>query len=269
MQGAQPKSNEKHIYYATKDKAIQFEKTNYDKIVFFRGTDGHFVAGDHSALILYYLVLPKIKKSLTFRKDNEYHSGETRFRYGFVSIKNVDNYVKKISELPFIKGGYARTEDRIIFTLEEPISKSKIEELANTEELMRDKLMGAISNPSAMPKTYRALHTLCRETYILVSRKCNNIDRALLTNRLQNFAHDSFIDFIAGCRDKNLFEAKMNRICQRLDDLQMEILAEEAAGVWSMSQLHRLAFCASQALQHLKTERKKVTSWKTTSQVSK
>ena len=134
---------------------------------------------------------------------------------------------------------------------------------------MRDKLTSAISNPKAMPKTYRALHTLCQETYVMASRKCSEVDRHLLTSKLQNLAHDSFTDFIAGCRDKNLFEAKMDNICKRLDDFQIELLASEASGVWTMSQVHRLAYAASQALVHLKTERKKVTSWKSTSQISK
>lgn len=254
------KPTEKKRYYAAKDKAIEFEKTNYDKIVFFRGTDDHFIACDHSALIFYYLVLPRINKSLTFRKDND--NSSNRFTYGSLSIRSIQKYAKLTSELDFIKDSYVLTDDRLLFELKQPVDKTLMEELAHTEDIKREKLANSIFNSAAMPITYRAIRKLNSETYLMVSRRCDTVARELRTSILDKLAHDVLIDFINGCRDKKNFDAKMDRVAEKLVRIQIEILAVEASGVWSMSQVHRLAYAATNALTHLQTERKKVASWK-------
>ena len=254
------KPTEKKFYYITKNKAIEFEKTNYDKIVFFRGTDDHFVACDHSALIFYYLVLPKINQSLTFRKDTD--NSSNRFAYGSLSIRNVEHYAQKTSELDIIEDEYTLTAERLIFTLKKPLGKEFLEELGHTEDIQREKLANAISNPDALPMTYRAIRKLNSETYLMVSRRCDAVARDYRTGKLDHLAHKAFINYINGCRDKKQFDTKMDEVAQNLIDIQIEILAIEAAGIWSMSQIHRIAYAATNALQHLKTERRKVTAWK-------
>lgn len=243
-----------------KGKAIEFEETNYDKIVFFRGTDNHFLACDHSALIFYYLVLPKINKSLTFRKDND--NSSNKFTHGSVSIRNLEHYAKLTSELDFVKSDYILTENRLVFELKQPVTKTLMEELAHTEDIQREKLANAIFNSAAMPITYRAIRKLNSETYLMTSRRCDAVARELRTSVLDRLAHDILIDFIDGCRDKKNFNVKMDRVAEKLVKMQMEILAVEAAGIWSMSQVHRIAYAATNALTHLQSERKKLKLWK-------
>lgn len=250
---------ERRAYFALKDKVVEFEKTNYDKIVFFKGTKGHFVACDHSGLMFYHLVLPKIKATLGWHRDNDHNRSVERFRYGYVSIMNLEKYISLTTALSFIEDEPNQNENRLVFKLKTPITEEQIQEFAHAEEIKRQALIDTIAtNPWSMPKTFVALRNLANEARVLVNSHCDLNDRRFATSRIADLSHDAFDAFIKGCRHRDVYDEKMQETLDNASQINIELLYAESANIWSIYECSRLARAASEVATHLITERNKL-----------
>ena len=71
--------------------------------------NGFYVAGDHSAIILYNLIAPELGLKIAIRKDSDF---ERRFLDGKVAIRNIDKHEEMLCDSKFV-AGVTRNKDSL------------------------------------------------------------------------------------------------------------------------------------------------------------
>ncbi|MBO7720207.1 hypothetical protein J6S35_01025 [Candidatus Saccharibacteria bacterium] len=248
-------ASERRLYLRRKAKAIEFEKTNYQYIFFMRGMNGFYVAGDHSAIILYNLIAPELGLKIAIRKDSDF---ERRFLDGKVAIRNVDKFIERLSDSKLLSLVVQQTKDSITFKLKHKLKKAEYELLVNSEEIKRAELMNMVSSAEALPKTYQALRQLAKTVYQKVSKKSDKVERELVTHQLMDDVRGILLTFLMGCRDARDFTKSMNEVRDNLTKMLRDLLIVEATGVWRIEECRQVAFLVTKTQMTLADERKKV-----------
>ena len=248
-------ASERRLYLRRKAKAIEFEKTNYQYIFFMRGMNGFYVAGDHSAIILYNLIAPELGLKIAIRKDSDF---ERRFLDGKVAIRNVDKFIERLSDSKLLSLVVQQTKDSVTFKLKHKLKKAEYELLVNSEEIKRAELMNMVSSAEALPKTYQALRQLAKTVYQKVSKKSDKVERELVTHQLMDDVKVILLTFLMGCRDARDFTKSMNEVRDNLTKMLRDLLIVEATGVWRIEECRQVAFLVAKTQMTLADERKKV-----------
>ncbi len=242
----------KKEFLERKQKMIGYEKRNFSTVVFFRDAKGFYIAGGHSAIILYNLVAPELHLKITLHKDTDY---DVRFAEGVVYVHNIEKYKELFSGSIFFKG-FEENNLRIIFRLKERLPKEKYELLSRAEDLKREKLVSMVSSSAVMPKTYQSLRELMKATMRANQKGPDAVARELLTYHVVEEARLALLTFLDGCKKQAGFSSSMNRVDELLRTLLAELIVAEAAGVWNMAKVNKMSYYAVQARTALAAERK-------------
>lgn len=243
---------QKKAYLERKKKMISFEKNNYSAVVFFEGMNGFYIAGGHSAIILYNLIAPELGLKISISKDRDF---ERRFSDGILNIRNLEKYKELISQSSYV-GSCVQTKHRLSFALKNKISKSEYEILANAENIKREKLVNMVSSSKVMPKTYQALRNLMKVSYKQAEKRSDAVSRELLTRHVVEGARMALLIFLSGCKQTRGYEIAMDQVDDALKKILSELIVIEAADVWAMPQVHKVSYAVMHARDMLSTERK-------------
>lgn len=251
---AEAEASERRKYLRRKAKAIEFEKQNYQYVFFFRGMNGFFVAGDHSAIILYNMIAPELGLKIAIRKDGDF---ERRFLDGKVVIRNVDKYKELLCDSKYV-AGVTQNKDSLTFRLVHKLTKTEYEVLAKSEDIKRAELVNMVSSAEALPKTYQVLRELLKITYQKVAKKSDKVERELVTGQLMDDAKKIMLTFLLGCKDTRDFTRSMNEVRDTLVKMLRDLLIVEASGVWHITECRKISFLVVKAQTTLAEERKKI-----------
>lgn len=251
---AEAEASERRKYLRRKAKAIEFEKQNYQYVFFFRGMNGFFVAGDHSAIILYNMIAPELGLKIAIRKDGDF---ERRFLDGKVVIRNVDKYKELLCDSKYV-AGVTQNKDSLTFRLVHKLTKTEYEVLAKSEDIKRAELVNMVSSAEALPKTYQVLRELLKITYQKVAKKSDKVERELVTGQLMDDAKKIMLMFLLGCKDTRDFTRSMNEVRDTLVKMLRDLLIVEASGVWHITECRKISFLVVKAQTTLAEERKKI-----------
>lgn len=244
---------ERKAYEKRKEFMLDFERKNYDKIVFFLATRGFYVAGGHSAVILFNKIGPELDMSMAMKKDTDYGD---RFEEGVISFKNLEYYKKKLPTSKFIKPKYEETPERIVFHLVKPLGTEEYRILSEQENIKRDKLVNMVSSTAAMPKLYQALREVVVVAYKMVDFKAKANARELLAKYLVYDARMALMSFLDGARQEASLSKSLDETEVWLRALMKDLIVCEAAGVWHVTECGRMGRVASKAIEQVAVERK-------------
>ena len=242
----------KREYLARKKKMIEFEKDNYSKIVFFEALDGFYIAGNHSAIIMYNLIAPELGLKISVYPDRDF---ERRFFGGILRIKNLEKYKELLTPSQYIKD-CKQTARSLVFNLVKPLTPEEYKLLEHSEDIKRDQLVNSVSTTKALPRTYQSLRTLVKEAYKSSEKKSDAVSRELLTGRIVEEARRALILFLDACKKTQGFDLAMDKLDELLVFILKDLIVIEAAGVWNMAQVRRISFPAISARTNLAIERK-------------
>ena len=82
-------AKERKSYRERKKQIMEKEKTNYSKVVVFRSVKGYWVAVDHSAIILAFVLAKPAKLRARLIRDNDF---SVKSKLGMVPIRNLEKY---------------------------------------------------------------------------------------------------------------------------------------------------------------------------------
>lgn len=235
-----------------KEIIIKFEKNNYESMVFFRGMNDFFIAGNHSAVIGYNLIAPDCKLKIPIHQDGDF---EPRFELGMLIIKNVEKYKKLFMSSDLLEG-FEQTDDKIVFKLKKPLTPEEYKVIENMEEIRREELVNMVSSTRVLPKTYQKFREVMQICYQAARKHSQVVERDLYTGRLVDESRKAFLDFLNGCKNSTGFQLAMNQVDEDLKALLLELVVIEAAGVWTVSQCRNVAFPVVKVRECLAVERK-------------
>lgn len=245
---------EKLEYLKRKKQMIEFEKTNFGAIVFFEGMDGFYVAGGNSAKLMYNVVVPELGLKVSIQSDRDF---EQKFSGGIMHIRNLDKYKEMIPRCKRVSG-FVEKPHKLIFKLDPPYTPKEFETIAHAEDIRRDAMVNLISSTNVLPKTYNALRGILKVAYKGAEKKSDAVSRQLLTHYVIDDARSALIVFLEGVKRKDDFQEYMDKVDYLLRQTIMDLVAVNAAGVWSMEQVRPISFAVVTARENLAIERKQV-----------
>lgn len=228
--GKSEKRKEREEYYTRKEKLVEMERENYDKIMFMRGTGGFWIAAGHSAVILTNKVAPDLKIRVPLRKDTDY---DFRFKEGVISVKNLDFYRAALKDSLYTKLE-SNGKDLVTFALKKKVGKEEYELLANMKELRRQQLEKETLKAVTMPKTHARLTELMRMTYKIYNRHTDKLARTVFVNKLVDELRVAQKVFILLCMEEVPLEQGVEEVRKNLVRAQASATQILELDVWSV-----------------------------------
>ena len=174
---------EKKAYLLRKKKLFEFEKTNYGKIVFLRGTKGYYLVGGHSAIVLVNKIAPELKIRVALKRDTDF---DIKFKEGVINLKNLGFYKEKLDNSVYLERG-EETEDYFSYKLKEEISEKEFDLLYRSKEIRRQKLQNLIEKSVPMPKLNRKMTEVLKTAYRIYLKRTDAMKRGVIA---PNFLED-------------------------------------------------------------------------------
>ncbi|MBQ6394521.1 hypothetical protein IJH97_02095 [Candidatus Saccharibacteria bacterium] len=154
-------------YEQMKERVLEFEKNNYDRLVVLRSKNGWWKMCGHSALLYYYHIAPRMNNvhpKLQIDTDFKHKSLE-----GIVSIKSLETLQKRLRELKI----YPKEmhEEYATFPLGYKVSDDELKRFMHSEEERRKMINQIVIPKQLFPDIYKRL--------IVVEKEMRNIVRQM------------------------------------------------------------------------------------------
>ncbi|MBQ8984879.1 hypothetical protein IJ098_03440 [Candidatus Saccharibacteria bacterium] len=243
---------EKEAYLARKMKMLPLERRNYSKITFFRATGGFYVAGGHSAIILYNKIAPELGLKARLKRDRDFGA---RFDEGVISVKNPNFYKNKLLESVYIRE-VVEGKDSFSFLLKKAMPKEEFSLLMEMENIKREKLLNLVSSSSAMPKLYTMLRDVVKLTYSLARKNTEPIASDIYIKKLVNATRDALEWFLIGARKEANIVTALDKAERSLFSALRQLIIIESAGIVHIEDCSRVGMAISNAMTQLTVERK-------------
>lgn len=249
------KRAEKNEYLERKKKLVEVEAKNYNKIILLEGTDGYWMFGGHSAVILAYKVAEKSKMRVGLKRDTDF---DYKFEEGVISIQNVPFYVEEIKKSPLVKN-CRKTEHAYTFTLKDKISEAEYKLLAKSPELKRQKLENMIVKSHPMPQVNMKVEEVFRTAARLYRKYSDPVGRDLLTRRFVDqarVAHKVVLLIARGEVDK---KAGLKKIEETLSGMMADVMQISILEFWSVGDCTAMSAGIIEAIKALEIEKRDFT----------
>ena len=249
------KRREKNEYLERKKKLVEIEEKNYNKIILLEGTDGYWMFGGHSAVILAYKVADKTKMRLGIKRDTDF---DYKFEEGIISVQNVPFYVEEIKKSPLVKS-CRKSDHAYTFTLKDKISEAEYKLLVKSPELKRQKLENMIVKSHPMPQVNMKVEDVMRNAARLYRKHNDPVGRDLMTRRFfeqARVAHKIVLLIARGEFDKVKGLKKIEEVLSGMmvDAMQIAILE-----FWSVGDCTAVSAGIIEALKAIEVEKKNFT----------
>lgn len=228
---------DKNEYLKRKQKMLEFEAKNYDKIMFFRGTQGYFMAGGHSAVLLAYKIAPELKLRPRMKLDADYGK---KFKEGVISVKQIDFYRQRLSEssyLEFVK----QTQDALVFRFKQPITEEEYDLLENTESIARQKLLDMVAKTSPFPKLYVRLVSVAETTYRLHHKHPDKIAMDYITSDIAGMGRRALETYLEMARGECTELDGLKEISSLTSKMSIKMVLVSEMKLWTREECARAA----------------------------
>lgn len=219
------KRQERAEYYARKEKLVETEKTNYDKIIFVKGTGGFWIVGGHSAVILANKIGKELKIRVPLKRDTDF---DFRFKEGKVAVKNL-SYYKQMLVGSKIAKLVSDAEDTKVFELVRKVGTEEYELLANMKELRRQQLEKGILKSVSMPKSHMHITEALRVAFKTYSKYTDKNAKEVFGLKLMEEMRVAHKMFLLVCMNEVPLRAGLAKI--------RAALTRALAGVTQISEL--------------------------------
>jgi len=250
------KRAEKNAYLERKKKLVELEEKNYDKIILLKGTDGYWLFGGHSAVILAYKVADKTKIRVGIKRDTDF---DYKFKEGIISVQNVLFYVEELKKSPLIKS-CRKTDQSYIFTLKNKISEAEYKLLAKSPELKRQKLENMIVKSHPMPQVNMKVEDVMKTAARLYRKYTDPAGRDLITKRFfeqTRVAHKIILLIARGDMDK---KAGLTKVEAMLSGMMADVMQISILEFWSVGDCTAISAQIIEATKAIELEKKNFTS---------
>lgn len=219
------KHDEREKYYRRKEKLVELEKKNFDKVIFTKATGGFWVVVGHSAVILTNLLGKEAKVRVPLKRDTDF---AYRFKEGKVSVKNFEYYRK------WIIGGNLATlankkEDSVVFKLKKKLSEEEYTLLAQARELQRQQFEHDVLKAITMPQSHANLTSALRVAFRMYSKYTEKSAKEVFGLKLVEEIRMAHKIFLLVCMEELPFDTGLKKI--------REILTRALAGTTQMVEL--------------------------------
>ncbi|MBQ6605972.1 hypothetical protein IJH66_03315 [Candidatus Saccharibacteria bacterium] len=236
---------EKKAYLERKKKLFEFEKTNYGKIVFLRGTKGYWLVGGHSAIILVNKIAPEIKVRMALKRDTDF---DIKFKEGVINLKNLGFYKERLDNSVYLERG-EETEDYFFYKLKTRISEKEFDLLFRSKEIQRQKLQSMIEKSVPMPKLMRKMNDVLKLAYrIYLKRTDATRKNVIVPNLLEDIriAHKTMLLVVRAEIDKR---EGLRKVRTRLELAMCDLIQIMELEVWTVED------CTMMAVMIIETKR--------------
>ena len=245
----------KNEYLERKKKLVELEEKNYDKIILLEGTDGYWVFGGHSAVILAYKVAEKSKMRVGIKRDTDF---DYKFEEGVISVQNVGFYVEEIKKSPLVKN-CRKTAHAYTFTLKNKISETEYKLLAKSPELKKQKLENMIIKSHPMPQVNMRVEEVMKNAARLYRKYNDPVGRELMTRRFfeqTRVAHKIVLLIARGEMDK---KAGLKKIEEILSAGMADVMQISVLEFWSVGDCTAMSATIIAAINAIEIEKRDFT----------
>ena len=199
-----------------KKKVFEFEKRNRSKLILFVSTGGFWKMGGNSALFFYHVIAPRIKADAKIKPDRDFYSN---FPHGVISFKDIDGLERKLKIIDVkLK---TRSEDVIIFELNETFSDEEIERLEKIEKVKREKINTILDVKNSKAGLFVELKNFHESVFIIV-RKMESGVREIIGKEFYEQVLGIFENYFFATKD-DLWSEYMLKIYQNLPEIKIKL----------------------------------------------
>lgn len=243
---------ERRAYLERKKKLFELERENYNHVIMMRGTQGFWMTGGHSAVILVNKVAPELKIRIALRRDTDF--GE-KFKEGVTTFKNLGFYKEKLKLSECVK--LEKEEgDFIFYKLARKISVTEYDVLRRSKEIRRQKLEGMIVKSVPMPTLNAKLSEVLRLTFKFYSKHSDALLRGFIVDKLADEIRTAHKTFVLICREEVGAMAGLLKVKKILSFALADVEQIVTLEGWSVEDCTVLATAIIEATMALDTEMK-------------
>lgn len=248
------KRKEREEYYVRKEKLVELEKKNYDRIIFLRATGGFWIVGGHSAVILANKIGKELKIRVPLKKDTDF---DHRFKEGKVSVKNLDYYKRMLvgSKVATI---VSEDGDMLVFELTRKIGNEEYELLANMKELRRQQLEKEILKTVPMPRSHMHMTEALRAAFRIYSKYTDKNAKEVFGLKLMDEMRTAHKIFLLMCMNEVPLKAGLEKIRASLTRALASVTQMAELDLWTVEDATAVSTAIVETKGSLEREEKMV-----------
>ena len=244
------KRKERAEYYARKEKLVETEKENYDKIIFLKGTGGFWIVGGHSAVILANKIGKELKIRVPLKRDTDF---DFRFKEGKVAVKNLTYYRQVLVGSKMAKRA-SDTEEMKVFKLARKVGAEEYELLANMKELRRQQLEKEILKSVSMPKSHMHLTEALRVAFKTYSKYTDKNAKEVFGMKLMDEMRTAHKVFLLMCMNEIPLRAGLVKIRAALTRVLAGVTQMSELDIWTVEDATAVAGAVVEAMRAMEGE---------------
>lgn len=246
------KRKEREEYYARKEKLVELEKKNYDRIIFLKGTGGFWVVGGHSAVILANKIGKELKIRVPLKKDTDF---DFRFKEGKIAVKNLAYYKRELVGSKMAKLE-SETEEMMTFKLARKVGPEEYELLANMKELRRQQLEKEILKSVPMPRSHMHLTEALRVAFKTYSKYTDKNAKEVFGAKLMDEMRTAHKIFLLLCMGEVPLKAGLEKIRASLTRALASVTQMAELEIWTVEDATAVSAVIVETKMNLEREEK-------------
>ncbi|MBQ7802569.1 hypothetical protein IJ380_01760 [Candidatus Saccharibacteria bacterium] len=246
-------AEEKKAYLKRKERLIEFEKTNFDRIVFLKATRGFFVVGGNSAILLVHKIAPELKMRVLVRRDDDY---DVRFENGIVSAKNLDYYKRELAKSVYLLPP-VEEENSLVFPFRKKVTKTEFNLLKKSKEIKKKGLERRILKSVPFPNLHIALSDLLSLVYRLYVKNTDKLAKEFVVARFLNEIREADKVLLLICREEYDIRKGFSRISTSLNLALCDLDQILSLEIWSVENCTAVSGAILNVFDELELERKR------------
>ncbi|MBR3232719.1 hypothetical protein IKF74_00295 [Candidatus Saccharibacteria bacterium] len=245
---------EREKYYQRKEKLVELEKQNFDRIIFLRATGGFWVVCGHSAVILANKIGKELKIRVPLKRDTDFSD---RFKEGKISVKNLDYYKRELV------GGKMATilsedKDFVVFKLKKKVGAKEYELLAQAKELRRQQFEKEILKTVPMPRSHLRLTEALRTAFRTYNKYTDKGAKEVFGLKLMDELRTAHKVFLLVCMNELPLEAGLKKIDGELTRALAGVTQMVELDIWTIEDAMAVATAIVESKTSLRDEQRMV-----------
>ena len=223
----------------TKQRVLDFERTNYQYLQFMNSTGNFKQLFDHSALIFKSEIASRVGyRTINFRPDNSVSNPKAK--YGVISFKNFDNLKKKLLENGILEEESLNQHDVTYFKLPKIYQKQEIQNFVNDLANQKVKFQQIITPNNPNPMLFVRLENLEKILYENL-RQTHPFAQKTVGVKTLNLAIDSLNLYLFYANSDNRDTKQcLNKIRSNLEAIRYHMKTVENLGIIHAKNLERI-----------------------------